>query len=235
MRAGAGGLSDLFADMPEADLISLSQSRSGSSSVRAFEDRPVLAQFTRAMEPNRDRGGFVPRYGIKTLVRGAAPFRCVANHSPKIRRNALGRVVWVNGAGMPVPDGVIGHEPKSLAEAEQGTSLAQINHSAIRSMDSVLVQVARGNANFADDAADVRFWSLQDVNEVEDLVAAAWVPRAAAQVEAWRADPELDALHRAAVDWHNAKIAALKDIPAFASLRARIETAHAKAWEAPAD
>ncbi|MBF9034980.1 glycosyltransferase family 92 protein [Rhodobacterales bacterium HKCCE2091] len=230
VHAGRGRLRDLFDALPDAQLISLCHLPFGCNGVRDFEDAPVISQFTRrfgweAPDPSRSS------LGIKTLVRRDAPVERISNHAPQLRKDAALSANWVNGGGEPLPEKLRRTIPKSLAAGEWSSSIAQVNHYAVRAMDTFLVQAERGNANHDDLAADLKYWRKYDVNDVEDLSAARHATDVGALMSEFLRDEELRRLHEGAVAHYRDRIAALRDTEDGASLRRRIERFHVRHWE----
>jgi hypothetical protein len=102
--------------------------------------------------------------------------------------------------------------------------VAQVNHYALRSAESFLVKRDRGRVNHVGQDMGADYWRRFDLAEVEDLS----IRRYAGDSARWRArlagDAELADLHRAAANWHRARIAALRAVPgAFSYLPQGVE------------
>lgn len=234
VRAGDGALSDLFAAAPDAQLISLLQIPYGSQGQREMQDALQIRQFTHAFDWRAEGADRRSRLGIKTLVRRDAPMRRIVNHAPKLRKRGLDDLCWVNGGGVPIDLELASSIPKSFPPNYWSGALAQINHYAVRSMDAYLVQSDRGNANRGSDA-NLKYWRVHDINEVEDDTALRFAERVEALRQDWLRDPELRDLHAASFAWHVNRIEELKQDPERARLRRRIERWHRRTYESPAE
>jgi hypothetical protein len=83
----------------------------------------------------------------------------------------------------------------------------QLNHYALGSMESFLVKADRGRANRDAADFDVGYWVERNLNQSEDRTILAL--DTSAELQQLQADPTLAALHRAGVDWRQARVEAL--------------------------
>ena len=91
-----------------------------------------------------------------------------------------------------------------------GYDWAQMNHYAIKSMDSYAIRKFRGNVNNKKDKYNAAYWSLQDRNEVRDEAALRHAPRRNEIFECLLTDPVLAELHNTAVDMVEARLGEFK-------------------------
>lgn len=229
---GLGQMSDLFEACDNPDFISMNQLNFGCASREAFQtDDLMISQFNRAMATQNDPYGWDRARGIKTITRGGAPFDRMGNHSPKVSRDD---VRWVNGNGTALPAEFYNGGPKYMRGAEMGHDLVQLNHYAVRSMESFLVKTDRGDANWGSNE-DVthwrKYWNKYDDNMVEDNCMAAWAPYVQDAVTALLADPELAQLHEASVAHHRAAITRLRVAEPQATILKQIKQLHARKLE----
>ena len=177
-----------------------------------YEDRPVTEQFLRA-EAGARRGEGKPVFA-KSLVRDPGRVGRIGVHAPlppegaaPYRREAPG--------GRPVREG-----QQMMVRARY--DVAQVNHYALRSLESFLVKRDRGRVNHVGQDMGLDYWRRFDLGEVECRA----IRRYDAAAEDWRVrlrgDAVLGALHGAAVDWHRARIAALRADPGMAALWAAV-------------
>ncbi|MFN3938369.1 MAG: glycosyltransferase family 2 protein [Gemmobacter sp.] len=211
IRDGDGSVRALAEGAGDHEVVTVAWRTFGPDRRIRFEDRPVTQQFTRAEAPP----GAVT-YG-KSLFRGLERVHRIGIHGP-VPRADLGRDLrrWFPGG---VPYARADHPTRIRPD----WSRAQVNHYALRSLDSFFVKRDRGRVNHAREDMGVSYWRRFDLAEVDctairryDATVAGWTARL-------RADPELDQLHRAAVDWHRARAAALAAQPAYRTLRAVLE------------
>lgn len=198
IHAGAHGLTDLVAALPEADAIALTWRMFGNAGIVDLADRPVTETFTRAA-PDILHWPWRAQM-FKTLYRPAV-FARPGIHRPRGRADA-GR--WHDGAGRTVAGG-----PQRIFSplGQVNTTLAQINHYALGSMEGYLVKCDRGRANRDAAGFDLGYWVERNFNQIEDRSVLALDSRTLrAELHA---DPVLAGLHAAAFRWRRARFATL--------------------------
>ena len=207
VRIGDGTLPALYAAMGEANMISLTWRLFGNADVHGFEDRFVTEQFT-LCAPELVRKPH-QAWGFKTLFRNIDIYRKLGVHRPKgLRPDLWGQVRWLNGSGRPMPREMFRNGWRSSVET-YGYDWVQLNHYACRSAESFLVKRDRGRVNHVDRDQGLNYWFRMNHNAVEDQSIRRILPAARAEFGRLLADPEIRALHGAAVAAHRAKIAEL--------------------------
>ena len=215
VHVGDGTLGALFAACNHPNAISLTWRFFGNGGVIGFEDRPILAQFTRcAPEAFPDPG---LAWGFKTLFdRRTCRFRRLGVHRPSgLEEGAEDSVRWVNGSGRVMPRRLLAKGWRTVKPIF-GYRLATLNHYALRSAESYLVKRDRGRVNHTHEDQGVYYWRRRNYIAEEDTRLAAMLPRLETALADLKADPALARLHAEAVDWHRARIAALKADPDYA-------------------
>jgi hypothetical protein len=221
VHVGDGTLRELFAACNHPNAISLTWRFFGNGGVTRFEDRPVVAQFTRcAPEAFPDPG---LAWGFKTLFdRRTCRFRKLGVHRPgAMKEGGEGAVRWVNGSGRVMPGRLIERGWRTV-QPIFGYRLATLNHYALRSAESYLVKRDRGRVNHTQEDQGLYYWRRRNYIAEEDRRLLWMLPRLEAEIAALKADPVLGRLHAEAVDWHRARIAALKADPDHARVFAEI-------------
>jgi hypothetical protein len=216
IRAGDGTLEALFAAAPDATAFAMTWRLFGHGGVTAFEDRPVIAQFTRCAP------SYCPKphtaWGFKTMFRNDGSYAKFSCHRPnKLDPGRRDSVKWVNGSGQPMADALKDRGWRN-GIADIGYDLIQLNHYALRSADSFLVKRQRGRALHVDRSIGLNYWIRMDWSDATDITIQRNLPRLRAGMDRLLADPELRRLHDAAVAWHRAKAAELHDTPEFQEL-----------------
>ena len=215
VKTGDGSVQALAEGAGGAEVVGVAWRIFGPAGRIAYAEGPVTAQFTQA---EADPKG-TPRIGTygKSLFRGDIPMlHRIGIHGP-VPKPELGRDYHrVFPGGRPWRQ--MGHKIQIAADYD----LAQVNHYALRSLDSFFVKRDRGRVNHATEVMDIDYWRRFDKAEEpctairrHDGAVAAWLARL-------MADGELAALHRAAVDWHRARAAELAALPDYCRLRAAL-------------
>jgi len=211
IHTGNGTLGALIAAAPPFDAISLTWRLFGTSGHIAFEDRPVIEQFTRC-RPDK-RPSEVRKWGVKTLFRPHLVEKLGVHRPYHIRsvRDGTRALRWVNGSGKDVFDRYRESHWFAMAESH-GRDLAEVNHYAIKSSEAFLMKKRRGSANSTDaDRLGLEYLRLYDHNEVEDHSIQRHLPALKAMLARWMQDvPDLRELHEAAVFFHKTIAAELQ-------------------------
>lgn len=188
----------------------------GPAGRRAYDPVPVTRQFTLA-EADPGPEPAQATYG-KSLFRGA----CL----PRIHRIGIHRPVPRPDADPPLRFGF----PGGLPHRQMGHRIqiapdyrhAQVNHYALRSLESFFVKRDRGRVNHAREIMGADYWRRFDRAEVpctairrHDAAVADWMARL-------MADAALAGLHAEAIAWHRDRIAALATLPDYAALAAEL-------------
>ena len=221
VHVGDGTLRELFAASNHPNAISLTWRFFGNGGVTRFEDRPVIAQFTRcAPEAFADPG---LAWGFKTMFdRRTCRFRRLGVHRPGgMEDGAVDAVRWTNGSGRVMPRRLLDKGWRTV-QPIFGYRLATLNHYALRSAESYLVKRDRGRVNHTHEDQGLYYWRRRNYIAEEDRRILTLLPRLETEIAALKADPVLGRLHAEAVDWHHARIAALKTDPDYARVFERL-------------
>ncbi|GAB4388779.1 MAG: hypothetical protein Kow0045_23440 [Albidovulum sp.] len=216
IKIGDGTLAALYEAMGEANMISLTWRLFGNADVVAYEDRFVTEQFT-LCAPELIRKPH-QAWGFKTLFRNIDIYKKLGVHRPKgLRPDLWDQVRWLNGSGRPMPREIFRNGWRSTLET-YGYDWVQLNHYAVRSVESFLVKRDRGRVNHVDRDQGLNYWFRMNHNAERETSILRLVPRARAEFDRLMADPEIRAAHLAAVAAHRERIAALMQRESYALL-----------------
>ncbi|MCS6622134.1 glycosyltransferase family 2 protein [Roseibacterium beibuensis] len=190
----------------------------GSGGVVDWSRAPVTEQYTRAAPPLWNKG-----WGVKTLFKFDHQYWKLGIHRPSIKNKWLetefpDSVKWLNGSGQPMEDYFKFRGWRSIRRTI-GYDWAQMNHYAVKSVDSYAVRKFRGNVNNKKDKYNADYWSLQDRNEVEDTAILRHAERRAEIVEELLKDPVLNELHYAALERVEKRLDDYRQTEAYQQLR----------------
>jgi len=208
VKVGDGTLSDLFAAVPKANMISMTWRLFGNDDVHEFRDSPITSQFSSCAEEMCRKPH--QAWGFKTLYRNIGLFNKMGVHRPKGLKPQLWEDIhWVNGSGTPLPREMFRNAWRSTS-ATVGYDLVQLNHYAVRSAESFLVKRDRGRVNHVDRDQGLAYWFRMNHNAVKETSIQRMLPRLRDEMERLLADPEIAAMHAHCVAAHEAKIKELK-------------------------
>lgn len=198
--------------------------------IDAFEDRPVIAQFTRSHNPDIWCGETAIE--VKSLTRKDFPLQYYGAHRPFFseRKGDKKTLAWTDGSGRKVPHRfLVAANPRRIRKfpAKGARDFATLNHYALRSLDSYLVKNDRGDVNRENRAFDDTYWRERNDPAWQDTSIARYLPELEAALEALKADVEIGALHAEAVRLHREKRDALLAQPAYMQMQEQLRHARA--------
>lgn len=199
----------------------------GSGGVTDWSRAPVTEQYLRAAPMQWNKG-----WGVKTLFRFHPDQWRLGIHRPKIRNRWIDtgfpdEIVWLNGSGRVMEDYFKFRGWRSISRTV-GYDWVQLNHYAVKSVDSYALRKLRGNVNFKKDKYNSDYWALQDRNEEADDMQLRYSGRRGAIIEGLLRDPVLRKLHDAAVGEAEARLAELRRTEAYDRLKADLALASAR-------
>ncbi|MEM6895852.1 MAG: glycosyltransferase family 2 protein [Pseudomonadota bacterium] len=222
VKVGDGTLEDLFNAVPDANLISMSQQNFGHGGQWEFEDKLQGEMFSHGWDQASAYTRQLNRRGTKTLTHRSSEPQSWGNHSPRFSAERLEKLRPVNGSGQDISHLDMTKTIKALLEPDFGFDLVQLNHYALRAVDSYLLKVARGSSAHPDRPYQMTYWRKYDHNDLKDTS----LERHVGDLEAARSellqDAELAALHQSAVANARDMIADLKKRPSVKELQSRI-------------
>lgn len=207
IKIGDGTLGALYQAVGGANMVSLTWRLFGNSGVVGYEDRPIIGQFDRCA-PELIRKPH-QAWGFKTLFRNIDIFRKLGVHRPKsLKPEHWERIQWVNGSGRPMPHSMLRNGWRSTTST-YGYDWVQLNHYAVRSVESFLVKRDRGRANHVDRDQGKNYWFRMNHNVDADRSIQRMIPALEAEMARLLADPDIRAAHEHSVACHRSKIAEL--------------------------
>jgi Glycosyl transferase family 2 len=238
IRVGTGTLPELIAACGvEARAISITRQFFANCDVKDFDDRPVIAQFTRSHDP--DLWGKSAAQDVKTLVRKDFPLDHYDANRPLFRTDMPKKdyPLWKDGSGREVPWKFRIAATKRRTRkfpAEGARDFATLNHYALRSLDSYLVKADRGDVSRDSRRFDAAYWRQRNDDRHEDRSILRYLPRLKAEIAALKALPGVAALHEFAVVGHREALERLMKDDACLTLREELLEAPRRAPEAQA-
>ncbi|CUH85566.1 glycosyltransferase family 2 protein [Thalassovita mediterranea] len=208
--------------------ISLNFQFFASDGIEAFEDRPVISQFTRSHNPDLWCGDTAIE--VKSLMRHDFPLQYFGAHRPFFREKLppRKRPSWTDGSGRDVQHKfLVAANPRRIRKfpAQGARRFATLNHYALRSLDSYLVKNDRGDVNRENRAFDDTYWRERNDPAWEDTSIQRYLPDLEAALEELKSDPEIKALHDQSCELHRAKRDELLSQPAYQAMRDQLRAA----------
>jgi len=228
IRYGDGTLDDLIsaAKAQNANGIVVTWRIFGSGGVVDWSRAPVTEQYLYAAPPMWNKG-----WGVKTLFAFDPDYWKLGIHRPKMKNRHIDTpfpdtVKWLNGSGREMEEYFKFRGWRSITRTV-GYDWVQLNHYAVKSVDSYAIRKMRGNVNNKKDKYNSDYWSLQDRNEVRDETMLRYSDQRNAIIAELLQDPVLNRLHHAAVDRAETRLAELRQTEAYHQLVADLAKASA--------
>ena len=140
----------------------------------------------------------------------------IRNHRPIAREDVAGDLRWLDGSGHGFPK-ELRHIHQKGSDGRGTFDLAMIHHYALRSLESFLVKVARGDA-VVEGRIDTTYFKRRNQLAEENRDMLVHQPALEAEVARLKSLPRIKDLHEASVAAHRAKITALKATPLYENL-----------------
>ena len=228
IKYGNGTLDDLIgaAKAQGANGIVVTWRIFGSGGVVDWSRAPVTEQYLMAAPQTWNKG-----WGVKTLFTFDPDYWKLGIHRPKMKTRHIktefpDQVKWLNGSGREMEDYFKFRGWRSITRTV-GYDWVQLNHYAVKSVDSYAIRKMRGNVNNKADKYNSDYWSLQDRNEVRDDTMLRYTEARNRIIDQLLEDPELRRLHQAAVTRAEGRLAELKRTDAYHTLVADLASASA--------
>ena len=219
IRHGDGTLDDLLtATKAEgANGIVVTWRIFGSGGVVNWSRAPVTEQYLMAAPVTWNKG-----WGVKTLFAFDPDHWRLGIHRPKMKTRHIKTdfpdlVKWLTGSGRVMEDYFKFRGWRSITRTV-GYDWVQLNHYAVKSVDSYAIRKLRGNVNFKKDKYNSDYWSLQDRNETRDDTMLRYTARRNEIIAQLLSDPVLNRLYFAALERVEARLAKIKATEAYREL-----------------
>ncbi|MCT8161641.1 glycosyltransferase family 2 protein [Pseudoruegeria sp. SHC-113] len=224
IRYGDGTLDDMITAAGDANGIVITWRTFGSGHVVDWSRDPVTEQYLYAAPANWNKG-----WGVKTLFKFDPEYWKLGIHRPSIKNKHLedgfpDTVKWLNGSGKPMEEYFKFRGWRSIRRTV-GYEWAQMNHYAVKSVDSYAVRKLRGNVNNKKDKYNSDYWALQNRNETRDETILRHSAKRAEIMAELLKDPVLSKLHYAALERVEAKLDEYRQTDAYKEMVKGLEEA----------
>lgn len=211
IRVGKGKMSDLMTKVGPFDALSMSELNHGSNMAEDYERGLMIEQFPR--HQREAPGAWKSRRGIKTIVRLGEKLQHIRNHRPDLRHD-VGQVTWLDGSSRPLNS--LHDDPTENGIDVRGTyDLVVLDHFPLRSLNSYLVKMYRGDVVVANKMVSPRYWRLRDKQSDLTSTFERQKKEFLTVYNTLMKDKKLAALHNDCCTAHEARIAEIVDLPVF--------------------
>jgi len=228
VRVGNGTMADLLNATGFFDALSMSELNHGSNNRMAFEPGLMTEQFPRHQS---ERPG--PRKalrGVKTIARISEKLEKPRNHRPDFHTDR-GPVTWLDGSGRPL-DTLLEDPTLNGIDVRGSYDLVVLDHFPLRSLDSYLIKMFRGDVVIKKNRVSRRYWRLRNRHEQATSTFERQQAGFRKALETLFADSVLRELHDRACVIHRERARSLLEIPEF---RERRDWILQNAWDDTTD
>lgn len=220
VHVGDRTLPALIGALPEATAITLTWRLFGNNDIVRYADLPVPQQFSNAAPAVMYWPWRAAMF--KTLYRNDGTYRGLGVHRPRNPDpERLAQARWFDGEGRRLrPD--FARKRVFSDFGRSNTGLVQLNHYALGAMESFLLKADRGRAVHSDDLLGLDYWVERNFSTDPDPSIGALAAPTARFRAMLADDPELAALHAAAVQWRKARFEDLMQQERFRDLFGRL-------------
>ncbi len=220
IRAGRGLFTDLLKAAGPFHALSMSELNFTSSGHEKYEDQWLTENFHTHETPTP--GPWKSRRGVKTILNGTAAFERPANHRPIIHSGTENQLIWKDGSGRAMDLEFVKNQNDKSHDCRGTYDLVALNHHALRSVDSYLIKMDRGDVVASWRKVNQKYYRVRS----RGGHALGWINHqltAARTVHAeLMQDEELSRLHTLCVERHKARLDAISHTPEVSELRAWI-------------
>jgi len=212
LRDGDADLKALLERLDHPDVLTMTETVFGASGVVKYRDAPLTGQFTHATQlaPGKWRA----RRGVKSLTRND-PRLLIRNHRPRVSPKHAASMRWLDGSGRDVPMEVRTSLQKG-SDCRGTYDLVALHHYPLRSLESFLVKVARGQP--MGETLDAEYFRKRNRGVEENTGFLPHQTRLEDEIAVLKQDQAIAELHEAAVQAHRKKIAKLRKSTLFDDL-----------------
>ncbi|WP_226548979.1 glycosyltransferase family 2 protein [Celeribacter naphthalenivorans] len=211
IRAGDGRFADLVEAAGDFDVLSMSEINHGSNDRLRYERGWLTEQFPGHQNPGP--GEKKAHRGVKSITKMSPRVTAVRNHRPDLSES-FGTVRWLDGSGRMRREFLDDPEANGF-DCRGAYDLVSLDHFPLRSLESFLVKMHRGDVVVANKMASNRYWRTRNHHDFTTSDLSHLRAAAKAEYERLLQDTQLAALHDAACAAHEARISALEGEPEF--------------------
>ncbi len=199
IRHGAGQLDDLTGRFAGADAIPVCWRLFSNNGIEGFIDGFTTEALTDA-QAETAKPGDVGRF-VKSLFKPRSEIARIGSHSPVYTKEFEPKVNW----------GAVWHENDKSSDPRRpkenfGYEIAQINHYAVRTVDTFLLKRDRGDVNFMKDRTEVQYWRQCCLSDIEDVSILRNLPALQAEYARLLRDPIVKHLQKGAKSCHKNRL-----------------------------
>lgn len=210
-----GQLSDLLDLYPDADAIPVCWRMFSNNGLEKIVDGLTTETLLEAEIPDA-RPDEVGHF-VKTLFKPNPNIERFGIHEPKYNETFAASAVygapWCRDGNTDTP---------ARPQTNYGYAIAQINHYAVRTVDSFLLKRDRGDGNATPNRLELNYWKRWCREGSEDLSILRKLPELKKDLLALMRDPVVRHLHLAAIEFHKAHIAQLLKNSEYKELKEQI-------------
>jgi len=215
---GDGTFQDLLSAVEPFDVLSMCELNHGSNGNLQYERGWITELFPGHGSPRTGR--WKARGGVKSLTRLSDRVERIRNHRPDLNVETE-NAVWIDGSGNRITELAVDHKENSL-DSRGRRDLVTLEHFPLRSLDSYLVKMHRGDVVISGKQVSKRYWRIRNLNNHCDHDLSKGIERARIVHKLFEVDAEIMNLHLRCCAAHEKRISELMRDPAYVARRDEI-------------
>lgn len=165
VRIGGGHINDLLEAVGNFDVLSMTEINHGSNKQIHFEPGWVTDIFR--SHQTTAPGNRKAQRGVKSIVCLNDKVENIRNHRPDIRKDK-GNVRWLDGSSRQLT-ALMNDASQNGIDCRGSYDLVALDHYPLRSLESFLIKMFRGDVVMKGKRVSNRYWRLRNKNESETI------------------------------------------------------------------
>jgi len=215
IRVGQGHMADLLGAVGPFDALSMAELNHGSNNHLHFQPGLVTEQFPRHQGENP--GARKALRGVKTITRISDKLDKPRNHRPDFKDDAP-PPIWRDGSGGRI-DTLAADPSLNGIDVRGRYDLVVLDHFPLRSLDSYLIKMLRGDVVVKSHRVSRRYWRLRNRNEKLSSDFTRQKKAFQTFLQRLHDDRQLSDLHEKACEVHRERAEQLREVPEFKERR----------------
>ncbi|PCH98774.1 MAG: hypothetical protein COB84_01015 [Rhodobacteraceae bacterium] len=226
IHVGAGHVQDLLARFPKAETIPICWRHFSHNGHEGLLDGFSISALTDA-ESEQAAPKAVGRF-VKSMFKPSSHIARIGSHTPMYDDEYTPKVQW-GAKWLEVNPDEKPHRPTT----DFGYDTVQMNHYAVRTLDTFLLKRDRGDVNYMKNRLELEYWQRWCLGGTQDISIHKHLPATHAEFNRMMSDPVVAALHTAASKVHAQRLETILGNPEVQKLKTEILTSVGMVSNAP--
>jgi hypothetical protein len=215
VKIADGKVQDLLRRYPDADAVPVCWRMFSNNGHVSFIDELTTKALIDAEPP--EPAGEARGHWVKSLFKPHPKIQRIGSHVPIYETDFAADAVF----GAPWCMSGFNDHPER-PQTTYGYDIAQMNHYAVRSVDTFLLKRDRGDVNFIKNRLELDYWTRWCRGGTRDTSIHRMLPSMEQELDQLMQDPIVRAIHHGAIEFHKTRIQQLLSDPDYQNLKNQI-------------